>query len=1157
MSDTTAAEFYHLGGGLRPDAPSYVERNADTQLYHALKRGEFCYILTTRQMGKTSLRNRVARRLHQEGCRIIHLDLTALGQNLTAEQWYNGLLYHVGVSSDLEDELEDFWEAHCHLGPALRWVRALTEVVLPRSSAPLIVFIDEIDAVLSLPFKADELFAAIRELYNRRVHHPDLNCLTFCLIGVAAPTDLIRDTRMTPFNIGVRIELTDFSPEEAAVLAQGLVPSPPTPLPDSSAAQTGRGETDTVLWSSPDAVPTAAEESNRPGGSTVTTSDGENRGNGRLPSPSALARESGRGVGGEGQRLLARILYWTNGHPYLTQRLCAVVAEAIENRKSKIENGLVDRLCRELFLTGGGRETEDNLKFVSNRLLRSEADVSSLLDLYSKVQSGKRVPDDETNPLADLLKLSGVARVVDGVLKVRNRIYERVFDKGWIQAHLPDAELQRQRAAYRRGRNRTLAIAGVVVAMMTGLAAFGFMQARRANQLTTLANERADAAEHTSYIANMNVIQSQWENNNGPRVVELLEETRNNKYRGFEWDYWNRLCHLDLMTLKGHTAVVNSVAYSPDKTRIVTGSEDKTAKVWDAQSGKELFTLKGHENFVFAVAFSPNSKYIVTGSRDKTAKVWNALNGRKLLTFKMHKDIVNSAAFSPDGKLIVTGSGDKTAKVWDAQTGKVLLTLEAHTSGVIDAAFSPDGKHIVTGSEDQSAKVWDAQTGKESLTLKGHSDMITSVAFSPEGKRIVTGSRDTTAKVWDSATGQEKLTLKGHIFWITSVAFSPDSKRIVTGSHDATARVWDAQTGQETYILKGHTTFVHSVTFSSDGKRIVTGSHDATAKVWEAQEDRETRTLKDHPYWVTSVAFSPDSKSIVTVSGNLTLTSRGNTVKVWDVATGEERLTLPEQTGVVSVAFSHDGKRIVTGGRDKMARVWDAQTGQKLLTLTGHELGIWAVAFSPDGKRIVTGSGDAFNPNFNPEWLGKFTTAKVWDAQTGRELLTLKGHQGDVTSVAFSSDGERIVTGGMFERVSNSKDRIAKVWDAETGKELHTLKGHTDWVSSVAFSPDGKQIVTGSGDYTAKVWDAATGKEKITLKGQAADVRSVAFSPDGKRIVTGSADKTAKVWDAQTGKETLTLKGHTDAIMCVAFSPDGKRILTGSSDRTAKVWFPE
>src|SRR5258708_31078991 len=208
--------FFVTGGTLPKDAPSYVCRRADKELLEGLREGVFCYVLTSRQMGKSSLMVRVAVRLQAEGAAVAVVDLTALGQTLTSEQWYGGLLRRVGRQLGLEDELSSFWMENKAMGPLERWMSALREVVLKWRPGKIVIFIDEIDVVRSLPFSTDEFFAAIRECYNERVQSSDLERLTFFLLGVSSPSDLIRDTRMTPFNIGRRVELNDFIDFESA-----------------------------------------------------------------------------------------------------------------------------------------------------------------------------------------------------------------------------------------------------------------------------------------------------------------------------------------------------------------------------------------------------------------------------------------------------------------------------------------------------------------------------------------------------------------------------------------------------------------------------------------------------------------------------------------------------------------------------------------------------------------------------------------------------------------------------------------------------------------------------------------------------------------------------------------------------------------------------
>ena len=596
--------------------------------------------------------------------------------------------------------------------------------------------------------------------------------------------------------------------------------------------------------------------------------------------------------------------------------------------------------------------------------------------------------------------------------------------------------------------------------------------------------------------------------------------------RHWEWPYLKRQFTGGIYTIAGHTSAVNSVAISPDGTRIVTASFDRTAKVWDARTGMPLVEFKGHSGSVISVAFSPDGSRIVTASLDRTTKIWDARTGVPLFDLKGQTGVVLSAAFSPDGGRIVTASRDRTAKVWDAQTGALLITIPAHANNVTSVAFSPDGTRLVTGGNDLIARVWDAGAGALQFELKAHANNVNSVSFSPDGARIVTGSDDRTAKVWDARTGTLLLNLQGHSNWVSSASFSPDGTRIVTASHDQTAKVWDARTGTPRLDLKGHTSLVTSVAFSPDGLRIVTGSADFTAKVWDGQTGTPALDLKGHTGYVWNASFSPDGARLIT--GSL-----DGTAKVWDTKTARPLLDLRGHARWVNCAsFSPDGTRIVTGSFDLTAMIRDAQTGTEQLVLMGHSEGITSASFSPDGTSIVTGSWDR--------------TAKVWNAQTGVFRFDLKGHAHNLSSVSFSPDGTRIATA--------SWDKTAKVWDAQTGAHQFDLPGHTEMLTSVSFSRDGTRIVTSSWDKTAKVWDARTGAFLLALKGHAGWLESAAFSPDGTRIVTGGHDHTAKVWDVQTGTPLLELKGHANVVSSVAFSLDGTRIATASHDGTARIW---
>jgi WD40 repeat protein len=568
-----------------------------------------------------------------------------------------------------------------------------------------------------------------------------------------------------------------------------------------------------------------------------------------------------------------------------------------------------------------------------------------------------------------------------------------------------------------------------------------------------------------------------------------------------------------LMAAFAHQDVVYATVFSRDGRRILTASWDKTAKLWDAASGK-LLTSFAHQGSVNAAVFSPDGARILTASSDKTAKLWDAASGKLLAAFA-HQGPVNAAAFSPDGTYIVTAGADKTARLWEAASGKLLAAF-AHQDAVNDAAFSPDGTYIVTASADKTAKLWGAASGQV-VTSFGHQGIVYHAAFSPDGAQILTASRDRTAKLWEAASGKLLASFE-HQDTVSTAVFSPDGTQILTASWDKTAKLWDAASGKLLASFD-HQDIVVSAVFSPDGTRILTASYDKTAKLWEAASGKLLASF-GHQDSLVNAAFSPDGARILTASW-------GNTAKLWEAASGKLLASFDHQDAVNDAAFSPDGTRILTASADHRARLWDAASG-KLLVSFAHQDGVNAAAFSPDGTRILTASADK--------------TAKLWEPASGK-LLASVDHQDAVIAAAFSPDGARILTA--------SRDKSARLWDAASGTLLASFE-HQDAVNAVAFSPDGARILTASADKTAKLWEAASGKLLASFEHRD-EVSKAVFSPDGARILTASADHRARLWDAASGKLLASFE-HQDEVSDAGFSPDGMRILTASADNTAKLW---
>ena len=501
------------------------------------------------------------------------------------------------------------------------------------------------------------------------------------------------------------------------------------------------------------------------------------------------------------------------------------------------------------------------------------------------------------------------------------------------------------------------------------------------------------------------------------------------------------------------------VAYSSNGLRIVAVSRD-SIKVWDVMSGRTIGSLVlGHGREVKSVAFSPDGSRVVYGSDDKTLQVWDILS-RKVIgsPFKGHTSPVISVAWSNDGRRIASGSSD-SVRVWDANNGKPIGSpLKGYDGTDWTIGFTPEGLRIVTGSYDGSLQLRDAESGEPmGSPLRGHTRLPFSVAFSPDGRSIVSGSRD-SVRVWDTQTGSPISTvLHGHTNPVGSVKFSKDGRLIVSGSEDKTIRLWDAASGKLIgQPLKGHAGSVFSAAFSRDGRRIVSGSADKTVRVWDATSGKPIgNPFKGHSNGVIRVAYSPDDKHIVSTSWDKTL-------RLWDAASGKPigRPFKGHTNGIFSAEFSPDGRRILSGSGDNTLRVWDVASGGIVgapinLTMdatsgTSFSEAIWSSAYRPDGQHFVSGSQD--------------NTLRIWNAKSSKQIRILHGHTGPVWSVAYSPDGRRIISG--------SEDSTVRVWNAETGKLIGSpLQGHTLDVYSVAYSPDGNRIVSSSKDQTVRVWE--------------------------------------------------------------------------------------
>jgi WD40 repeat protein len=452
-------------------------------------------------------------------------------------------------------------------------------------------------------------------------------------------------------------------------------------------------------------------------------------------------------------------------------------------------------------------------------------------------------------------------------------------------------------------------------------------------------------------------------------------------------------------------------------------------------------------------------------------------------------------------------------------------------SPVRRVAFVPNQPLVVAGTDSGTLMIWSMDDFVEIAQLSGHKRHVTSLAISPDGSRILSGSDDQTMRVWDGQTFEE-IGLCEHEDEVNSVAFSPDSSLIASGSDDNTVWIWNALSLENVTRLTGHDGVVTSVAFFPDGMRIASASSDRTVRMWDART-YEPLTVLQCSGSAFAIAISPDSTRLAV--GKYTSSTEG-ILHVFDILTLEEQAQVNISPGPVlpwAITFSPDGKSIASGTASGAVQIWNASRLSNIATIRGHHGQVTSIAFSSDGSQIVSGS-----------WDGTVRIRPV--APSEEQLAPIPGHDERVSQVVFSSDGSRLVSG--------SDDKTVRIWDGLTCEELAVLHGHEDVVYTVACSPDGARVISGSRDDTVRVWDALDFEEIAVLKGHCNNVNFVTFAPDGAMIASCSFDHTVRLWSSSTLQESARLEGHTAVVWSVAFSPNGTRLVSTSGDETVRVW---
>jgi WD40 repeat protein len=1062
---------YRVGGSLPEYAPSYVVRQADRDFYSWLKSGDFCYVFNSRQMGKTSLLVRVLQQLRGEGIACTTIDVSGRGSGeVQPEQWYAGIVYTLIKDFKLANPLQfmkSWWQERAFLPPAQRLAEMIETILLPNTNTQIIIFIDEIDSMLSLNFSTDDFFALIRSCYDKRANNANYNRLTFSLIGVARPSDLITDKRRTPFNIGRAIELAGFTATEAYPLQVGL-----------------------------------------------------------------------KKCGDQPQEILNQILSWTNGQPFLTQKLCYLLSISGIVIKAGEEAAIIKNLVqREAIEDWESKDNPPHFKTISTRLTANETKAGGLLGLYQQVLS-KTVVVMADQPEVRGLQLAGIVVKFGNELRVANPIYATIFDRSWVSKQL--ADLRPHTNAIREwlesGKKDTSRL-------LRGQALEDVLIWSKGKNLSNLDNQFISACREQQIHEASQVILQQ-------RIKQL------------------RLLSA-IASIFAISAVFFAIQASNEKEKsqiaAINAKNSLNQVLLKSENSKNsLESLIG--TVEAARLFKEQTKFFDQDSRQKLQQetetnLRQAINGTLERNRLQHCKEVTGSVYSPDGKFIASVSKDKNLRVWQPNGNR--LKQISHGQSLSDLVISSDSRKIITVGESPQVEIWNPQGEPIEPSLKTHhpNDQFNRVAITPDAKYIAAAtsnpSKNSEVVIWSIETGEILKVLKSpfvdsplvnrtHNF--RDLKFSLDGKFLTAASTDNTIKVWQWQTDKNPQVLTGHQDWVYSLSFSPDSKWLVSsgGGSDKSMKIWSIQGElfELKKTIKKAHNDAFYVAFNP-------VTGQLATTASAiqSAIKIWDVEqiiahpksviTSDDwssllLTTIEMKTSVVkSINYSPDGKRIILSKADAHATIWEPNSSSKK-SINVSDLRLKKIVYSHNGKYIATGGIDKL--------------IKIWNSD-GTLLRTIDGHQDWVTGLSFSPNNQLLASG--------SEDNTVKIWKIVDGSLVHTLK-HSSFAYDVSFSLDNRYLASVGNDSKLKIWDVASGTLFKEFNISSNDFWSwrVSFSPNGKYLAN-TTDQGIDIRETTNFTKIRILGDDDKSVKTVYgfdFSPDGQTIASVGANGQTIIW---